>query len=311
VINFRYHVVSLTAVFLALAVGLVLGSAALASASGGGSGDGTALCAANQRYREQVRQLSAQAAKRDDVDRQLAPRTLAGTLTDRSVLLVSLPGAPAAQVRGTGQMLRYAGATVTGAVRLTGTFTDPANADALGELASTRLPVDIHQTLPDNGDGVESAAALLAAVLMTGTDGKDDVSASSRTTVLTAYATGHNIVVDQAVTAPAQAAVLVAGPPATGSGAADRNAAALTVVRQFARAGQAVLAGSGTAGAGNVVAAARRDSRLSSTVSTVDTLDRVPGRITAALAVAAQFAGTVGQYGVGSGATALLPSGDQ
>lgn len=307
-INFRYHMVALTAVFLALAVGLALGGAALASGSGNGA-SGRASSAAAQRYREQVRQLSAETARQDQVDRQLAPRTLAGALTGRSVLVVGLPGAAATQISGTERMLRYAGADLTGAVRLTGTYTDPANSDALGELASTRLPVDIHQTLPANG-GVGSATALLAAVLMTG-DGTDAVSASSRTTVLSAYATGHNLVVDKPVTAPAQAVVLVAGPPATGPGAADRNAAALTVVRQFARAGEAVLAGSGTAGTGNTVAAVRRDGQLSTTVSTVDTLDRVPGQIAAALAVAAQISGTVGHYGTGPGATALLPASDQ
>ena len=302
-INFRYHVLSVVAVFVALAAGLGLGTAALnGSVSDGRAGS---LRAANDRYRDQVRQLTAEAAKQQDFDRQLAPRLLADTLANHSVLVLTLPGADREAVAGVEQMLGYSGATVTGEVAVRSEFTDPANADALGDLAGTQLPVDIHQSLPNHGDGVESAAALLAAVLMTDTD---TVSTDSRTTVLTALETGGNIGVVKPVTGAADAVLIVAGDAATGADAATRNTATLTVVRQFVRAGQAVVGGEGADG--NAVAAVRRDGSLAATVSTVDTLNLVQGQLASALAVAAQLAGTVGQYGVAAGATRLAPNTD-
>lgn len=304
-INFRYHVVSLTAVFLALAVGLVLGTAALNGTLTDNLNDQVGeLRKSNEQYRGQVQHLTQEANKKEDFDRQLAPRILAGTVKDRRVLVLALPGADDKAISGTEQMLGYGGATVTGEVKLTSTFTDPANSDALGDLASAKLPVDIHTTLPNNADGVESSAALLAAVLMKQTRA---VSKDSRTTVLTAYSTGQNLTVGKAVTGPAEAVVVVAGTPATDNDAAKRNAASLTVVRQFAKAGQTLVAGPGTSGDGNVIAAVRGDGALSSSVSTVDTLNLVQGQITTVLALAEQLAGTAGQYGLGDGAADLLP----
>lgn len=305
-INFRYHVVTLTAVFLALAIGLVLGTAALNGTLTDNLNDQVGeLRKSNEQYRGQVQHLTSEANKKEDFDRQLAPRILAGTLAKRSVLVLALPGADDKAVDGTEQMLGYSGAKLAGEVRLTNTFTDPKNNDALTDLASAKLPVDIHTTLPNNADGVESSSALLAAVLLTQ---KHTVSKDSRTTVLTAYATGQNLIVGKAVRAPAEAVVVVSGPPATDPDAAKRNAAALTVVRQFAKAGQTVLAGPGTSGQGNTVGAVRGDDTLNPTVSTVDTLNLVQGQITTVLALSAQLSGTVGQYGLGDGATQLLPT---
>ena len=305
-INFRYHVVTLTAVFLALAVGLVLGTAALNGTLTDNLNDQVGeLRKSNEQYRGQVQHLTSEANKKEDFDRQLAPRILAGTLTKKRVLVLALPGADDKAVGGTEKMLGYAGATLAGEVRLTNTFTDPKNNDALNDLASAKLPVDIHATLPNNADGVASSSALLAAVLM---QRHDAVSKDSRTTVLTAYATGQNLIVGKAVRKPAEAVVVVAGPPATDPDAAKRNASAVTVVRQFAKAGQAVLAGPGTSGQGNVIGAVRGDGELTARVSTVDTLNVVQGRITTVLALSAQLSGTVGQYGLGDGASQLLPA---
>lgn len=304
-INFRYHVVSLTAVFLALAVGLVLGTAAL---------DGTrtdalservgGLRKSNAQYRGQVRHLTAELRNKQAFDRQLAPRIVAGTLTGRTVLVLAMPGADPEELRGTGQMLGVAGATVTGEVRLTDAFTDPANRDALGDLASAKLPVDIHAPGAGRGDGAAAAAALLAAAL---TKGQTPVSADSRTTVLTAYSTGGNLVVERKVRRLAGAVVVVAGPPATGRDAASRSRASVSVVRAFARSASVVVAGPGTSG--SLVGAVRRDGRLSRAVSTVDS-DLVQGRITSVLALSAQLSGSVGQYGLDAGATALVPDRD-
>ena len=65
-INFRYHVVSLTAVFLALAIGLVVGTAALNGPLSEDLKDKVnALSQQNQQYRAQVKQMEDQAGRNE------------------------------------------------------------------------------------------------------------------------------------------------------------------------------------------------------------------------------------------------------
>jgi hypothetical protein len=79
------------------------------------------------------------------------------------------------------------------------------------------------------------------------------------------------------------------------------------MVEQFDKAGVAVVAGSGS-GDGNVVSQVRADPALSKTISTVDNGSTAQGQLVAALALAALFGhGQAGHYGVGAGATSLLP----
>ena len=91
-INFRYHVVSLTAVFLALAIGLIVGTAAL----NGPAADElkhqvNQLSAENTQYRDQVNALESEVAAEGAVRHRGSPRQLlAGKLAGRRVLVVSM-----------------------------------------------------------------------------------------------------------------------------------------------------------------------------------------------------------------------------
>lgn len=304
--SFRYHMVAVTAVLVALAVGLVLGTAALHSTRSDRRQDRTGAAGTSaEHYRGRIDRLSGQADRHEDFDRAMAPRLLAGALAKRTVVVVSLPTADPDQVAGTEKMLDQAGATLTGEVHLTARFTDPSHRDALGDLASTKLPVDIHATVPDDADGVTASTAVLAAVLMTG---RHRVSKDSQTTVLTAYSTGGSLSVDKPVHGRAESMIVVAGTPATGRTATQRNSSQLAAVRQFGKSGTTLLAGPGASGRGNVIAATRHDESTAAAVSTVDTLGLVQGRITAVLALARQLHGGVGHYGHGAGATDRLPA---
>ncbi|HEX5742215.1 MAG TPA: copper transporter, partial [Pilimelia sp.] len=112
-INFRYHVVSLTAVFLALAIGLVVGTAALNGPVADSLNDQiNTLGRTNADLREQVGHLTAEASGKEDFLRQAAPRVIGGTLTNRRVALVTLPGGRE-HADGVRAMLAVAGAKVT------------------------------------------------------------------------------------------------------------------------------------------------------------------------------------------------------
>src|SRR5262249_14810960 len=150
---FRYHVVSLTAVFLALAVGLVLGTAALNGTLTDNLHDQvTSLSKSNEQLRGDLKHADQAANNKEQFDEQMAPRLLAGTLSNKRCRLVTLPAAASKQISGTIEKLGFAGAKVTGQVQLTNTFTAPAQADAMADLAH-KAPADI-KGLPNSSDGV-------------------------------------------------------------------------------------------------------------------------------------------------------------
>lgn len=324
-INFRYHVVSLTAVFLALAVGLVLGSTVL----NGPTLDAlesrvNTLGRDNSNLREQYRLLEEEVEREQDFAQEVAPLLLEDRLAGHPILLLVLPGGED-YVAGVADTLELAGATVTGQVTLTEKFTHPQHrlTDLL-DLAHQALPTSVDsEALPANSDGVETSAALLAAVLFdrsgpepdptTGEDppangnpSEDAVPVSDRRTVLAAYANSDYLEHDEPER-PAELVVVVSGLPAAESDADDRNRAALTTVEQFAASGPVVVAAAGGGGEGNVVTEVRNDPELTELVATVDNAGTPQGHVSAGLTVVRRLAGSIGHYGTGDGAQRLLP----
>ena len=307
-INFRYHVVSLTAVFLALAIGLVVGTAALNGPVADQLADQvTVLGQQNQELRDRVNHLNNDVEQREEFATQIAPVVLANKLVGDRVLVISVPSGRD-HVEGVIEMLdEAAGATVVGQVDMEDKFTDPANNAELLDLAHLRLPSNIDPNVPTNSDGVESSAALLATVLL---DHSPALTAEDLRTVLNAYRDEGYLSIARDVVGPAEAVVLVSGSPVTGEEANRRNAAVVTFAAQFDKAGHVVVAASADAGDGNVVAELRGDPQLEQNVSTVDNVSTPQGRLVTAWAVAEQIAGRVDHYGIGSGAT-LLPRNPQ
>jgi hypothetical protein len=304
VINFRYHVVSLTAVFLALAIGLVVGTTALNGPISESLKDRVdQLGKQNQELRDRINHLEDDVDKKEDFANQVAPTLLAGKLTTDRVLVVTLPSGTG-YVEGVTQMLTMGGATITGTVQINDKFIDPARNDELLDLAHQSLLPSITGSLPTNTDGVEASSALLAAVLL---DRTPPVPGTDLVRVLAAFTKDDYIAVNGNVTGPATAVVVISGPPLADKEGTRKNAAVVTLVDQLDHAGKVVVAANGLAGDGNVIAAVRADPKLKTTVSTVDNVSSPQGRLAAALAVAEQVGGrVVGHYGIGDGTT-LLP----
>ncbi|HEX6871258.1 MAG TPA: copper transporter [Micromonosporaceae bacterium] len=306
-INFRYHIVSLTAVFFALAIGLVVGTAALnGPAADSLRGQVTSLGQQNQELRDRINHLNDDVNAREQFAEELAPVVLAGKLSGRNALIVSTISGRE-YVTGVADMLTVAGATLTGRIEIADKFTDPTRGPELLDLAHTSLPPALTGTLPTNSDGAESAGALLATVLHKRIP---EVPEADRRKVLAAFANRGFLAGANSVTLAADVIVVVSGPPATGNDAAARNTSVVTLVRQLGRTGALVVAASADAGDGNVVAQVRRDPQLSAEISTVDNVGTPQGRLVTAWAAADEIAARSGHYGIGSGA-ALLPKTTQ
>lgn len=304
-INFRYHVVSLTAVFLALAIGLVVGTAALNGPVADSLNDNVnALRKDNKQLRENLVSLQNEVKREEDFATEAAPIILAGKLTNRRIAVVTLPSGRD-YADGVIEMLGKAGAKVTGRVDVQDKFVNPDNSLELLDLADKAKQPTVPTTgLPANSDGIETSSALLAAVLL---DRAAPVAEADRKAVLTAYTAAGYIAVGQKVVGPAEALVVVAGLPYVDRDSAKKDAAVVTMVGQFDKPAPLVVAGNG-AGDGNVVEGVRGDPTLSKTISTVDNASTAQGQVVTALATAEQITqNKAGHYGLAAGATSLMP----
>jgi Copper transport outer membrane protein, MctB len=305
VINFRYHVVSLTAVFLALAIGLVVGTAALnGPVADSLKSSVDALSKDNKQLRDQVDLLTEEVNQEEKFTTEAAPLMLSGKLSARRVLLLTLPTGKES-VEGVQKMLTTAGAKITGRVDLRDALADPEKSIELLDLASRATPPSVSTTdLPKNSKGVETSSALLAAVLL---DRAPPVPDADRRAVLSAYSKAGYLTEEDKVAGPAEIVMVVTGLPYVDHDAGAKNDAVVTMVEQFDKPAVVVVAGSGS-GDGNVVSAVRADPALSKTISTVDNGSTAQGQLVAALAVVEQVKGRpAGHYGVGAGASSLLP----
>ncbi|MFI2651390.1 copper transporter [Micromonospora fulviviridis] len=308
-INFRYHVVSLTAVFLALAIGLVVGTAAL----NGPVADSlkervNGLSKDNSLMRQSVNNLQKELDMEEDFAAEMAQVVLPGKLSGRRVLVLSLPSGRD-HTEGVVKMLQLAGANVTGRIDVQDKFINPDSNNNLLELAVTAARPNSVPTsgLPGNGHGVETSSALLASVLLDRPQGTPAVTDADRRAVVQQYATSGYLTSENKISGAAEAVVLVSGQPYVDKFSAEKDESVVKIAEQFDRAGAIVVGGMGSAG-GNVVSVVRGDPVLAQTISTVDNANTVQGQLVTSLALVQQLTEKkAGQYGVGDNAAALLP----
>ncbi|GDY33609.1 copper transporter [Gandjariella thermophila] len=306
-ISLRYHVVSVAAVFLALAVGAVLGSTALSGRLLAGLGADRA--ALGRQLADLQAQRNALGARLTDADRFAAtvgPATVRGRLAGRTVVLVSTPNAARSARDALVGLLGDAGATVTGEVQLTDAFTDPARADQLRDLVTRLLPAGVQ--LPAATDPGTLAGGLVGALVLLGRDNRPQAAPEEAAAALSGLASG-GFVRQGRWPAPAQLAVVLTGSGSAGDAAADRSATLARFAVQLDRmSAGAVLAGaSGSADGDRPLAVVRADPAAAAVLSTVDDVDTGAGRVAAVLALREQVDGRAGRYGTAGNAQGPAP----
>jgi hypothetical protein len=315
-IDFRYHLVSIVAVFLALTVGIVVGTTTL------NGGIVETLRVSNDKVirdkralEDEVKELRTAVSRRDQFATAVGGQVVAGQLADRRVLLVATPDASAEVVDGIAQTITAAGGTPAGVLRLRNDLLDPAKNQVVDDVVANVAPAGI--TLPD-GTPTDRAAVELAAALLQ-LPGLPGLSADAAAKVLGGF-TGAELVsfepgpgADPAVAVtPASLVILVTG-GSDGQSLDDigrqRQRAVLTLARAMdLRSSGVVAAGpESAADAGGLLAAMRDDGSLSDRVSSVDTADTPYGQLTVVLALREQAGGRSGRYGQGPGSQAAAP----
>jgi hypothetical protein len=304
-INFRYHVVSLAAVFLALAIGLVVGTASFNGPAADALDNRVAeMGRDNTKLRDQVEHLIEEAEQEERFATEALPGLIGNRLSGRRILLVTTTDASKDYIDGVAESLEtVAGAKITGRLSVQKKFVDPANKEELLDLVDLTTPAGV-TGLPANSNGVETSAGLLAAALV---DRTPEMAPDDRRKVISAYKDASYLILGPDVSGPAEAVVVLSGAPYTEKDAAKLNSALKTLVDQFDKAAPIVVGAQSTAGEGNLVGLVRGDSALAKPVSTVDNAGSPQGRVAVLLALAEQIEGRSGHYGIGNGATTLIP----
>jgi hypothetical protein len=313
VIDFRYHLVSLISVFLALAVGIILGAGPLQGAIGETL---TEQVDALRAERTDLRtELDATQTALDGDERFIEAAGLqlvTGSLQDQRVAIVQLGEVPQDEADGVLNQLTTAGANVVSTSVLTESWTDAAEESSRATVAEG-LRANLGAAAPEGDDASETLGAALALAL-TGTENGAERSPQATDLEVQLERFGYIEAGDEQ-TEPAQALVLLVGsaaqPQATTDGAteaAEPTPDVWTAVTRAAQevSGAAVLAGP-TDEPGDTVQAVRDDEDIAAEVSTVSGIDRLVGRINVPLALAARMDDVVGQYGFEDDATAVMP----
>ena len=161
-IDFRYHLVSIVSIFLALAVGIVLGAGPLKGELGDTLNKEVAgLRQDKAELNSQLEEARAASEARDAYIAETNPTMLAGVLQDRRVALVVLPGSDAAVAEATAATLR----SVRG-----GRGVDDLGGRRLGH--------------PDEATGTSRDAAVSQAASEAGVDVTDSGAVSPRDVLL-------------------------------------------------------------------------------------------------------------------------------
>ena len=310
-IDFRYHLVSIVAVFLALAIGIVIGASALRP---------EVLSVFKNASTHEQQQITSQRAAIKSQQNQLnsnqafaqanAPVLLNGLLEGQPVALVTAPGADATTVNGVTAALKLAGAEITTQAALQPSFFDTSAGTQISLKAlaqQTAPPGLLLQTTGVNPliAGQQEAAQVLAAALVT-KEGAD-LPADQVNNILTRFAQQGFLQLNpaggSAATHQATLAVVIipGSPPAADANPA--NLALISVAEQLSLSSSShvvlagSLAGSGPGSAIDELSSGSAGAQLSS----VDNADKEVGQILVAQALSYLLTGhKPAAYGTGA-----------
>lgn len=307
-INLRYHIVSLVAVFLALGLGIVMGSTVI---------DRVTVDALNNNLEDVRRSVGAirdeNGRLKGQVDQgQVFAETtrdqlLRGHLRNIPVMVVAVAGVDRRPVDALRQALVGAQSTMQGTIWFTGKMRLGSDGDVRALATALDLPVDRPEVVR------RQALAKVASAREGATSEASPLAALQNAGFLTYE--GPPPVTSTTVTLPSTLAALPLANTryivVSGAGAeVGDDVVAVPLVQAYALAsGRVVAAESGEDSQGGraVFVGLLRGDIVSARLSTVDNLESPMGQTAAVLALEDLGVPRFGHYGVGPGAQRILP----
>lgn len=309
-IDFRYHIVSIISIFLALAVGIVLGAGPLQSSLGDQlSGQVAALRTEKQALNDQLTSTQKLTDASDDYSRAVQERVVQGRLTGHRAVVVALPDSDGSLTKSVEEVVSQSGASYSGTLTLSSDWFDPGQAadrERAAHDAATALGIE------SGGSGDALLSEVLAALAVT-----QGTAAASAQHANALKILGDAGLLDSSVPelVPGDLAVVISGDFAGTQAQVDAQSDAIrTLVTDLAQrshstlvvGGEPVVA-AGQPASSDAVAAVREKSDTAAIVPTVDHARSGHGPGNVVLAIEAALDQRIGHYGISTGATATVP----
>jgi len=306
VINFRFHLVSLIAVFLALAVGVVIGYGVLGEPTVDTlQGRVDTVEKRADAIRNDNSRLRAEQKRLEQAMQNAAAFAVTNRVSGTLVMPVVARGVDADKVAETVRLARRAGGNVPGVLWLEDKWNLESEED-LATLASLAgVPATSRTAVRDAG------LRALANRLSTGPPfGRTDLLSELITAGFVSAGEVDDTQFDLPLYNGRGASTVLVG----GTGAKlDWPKTLQPLARALATDGATVIAADdyravdGGPGRGDALGAIRGDPTLASEIPTVDDLDVVDGPLTTVLVIGDRRQGNVAHYGFGTGATQTMP----
>ena len=296
-ITLRHHLLTIVAVFLALAAGIVLGGGPLSDVgptAATSSGEAETAPAADR----------AQTDYTESVVSALGPATLSGRLADRSVAVVTVPGADEQVVTALTEQVTAAGGTVSARYDLSADIVDPGQKSLVDTLGSQLLTQQAEGDVAAEASTYDRIGQLLGVAIATKEAAGQDVNGKARAIV--DAVSGAGLMAKPGEVAQRSPLVLVV----LGTDADDEGSDAILagLAQGLAvQAGGVVVAGATSDGGEGQLGRLRADP-VSAAVATLDGVDTAAGRVATILTLQRSLTTPGGAFGA-SGADGPVPLG--
>lgn len=293
-ITFRHFLTSLVAVFLALAVGIVLGGGPLsdvtdpdpapAAATEGAAGDPAGVYA-------------------EGFAGAVGPQLTSAKLAERGVAVVTAPGVNEETLTALAEQVAAAGGAITGRYSLTDAMVAPEQ-KALVDTLGSQLMTQQDKTIAADATTYDRIGQLLGVAIAT-TTAEGDAPSGKQTAVIDSLLGADLLAFEGTVTRRAPLVLLVLGaePAAEGGDAIIAGIAA-----GLSRAATGVVVAGTLADGGEGQIGRLRAEPVSAEVATVDGIDTAAGRVTTVLTLSRALTAKGGAFGA-SGADGPAPLG--
>ena len=309
-IDFRYHLISIVAVLLALAIGIATGSGFL-----GGplldqlEAQSADLFDRNQRLRDTAEDLNRRLTASGEALSLLEPHLVRGVLSAEQVVLIVVEPSAEALVEEVRRALEDAAGRIATTITLSSKFAlaEPADRDELADIVSDSAGAVPSQLRMSAARALGDA---LAAVAAPDVESARTGGTATRLRLLAERLEEAGFVtidadVEGQIVPASPALVLVAGGEAPAP--FDAGAIATALMSELGRKTLPLVAAESADSTWGVVESLRASDETSDSVWTVDQADTPEGRIAVPLALSRAIGRAAEHYGTDPGADAVIP----
>lgn len=304
--SFRYHVVSLLAVLLALAAGIALGGGPLSEvgravgATDGGSATRTAALT------ERLGAASAASGFQDEVAAGLGAGAVRDLLDRRGVAIVVLPGADEKVVSGLAAAVRDAGGTLTGEYAVRPAMLAPDGKSLVDTLGSQVAESVKGVEVPTEATTYDRMGQLIGRAVAT-TENTGEAPDRASTDILSSLRGAKLMSAPEETERASLVLVVLGSEPTDSTGAANIYGGLVAGISN--RADGVVVTGSTSSATDGLLSTLRDDETFTASASSVDSDQTAAGRLVALLALDREEVDGPGQFGA-EGADGALPSAE-